>query len=102
MAPGGVNDPTVLGEFGIDFNISVVFGGQVKGERCRLFYIYAAGNFIESHDENTYFQIGEAKYGKPILDRVFTPLTSLGGDSRGLAPVAMQALAGQAETTTQQ
>jgi putative proteasome-type protease len=35
--------------------------------------IYAAGNFIESHDENTYFQIGEAKYGKPILDRVVTP-----------------------------
>jgi len=66
-----------LGEFGIDFNISIVLGGQVKGERCRLFYIYAAGNFIESHDENTYFQIGEAKYGKPILDRVVTPHTSL-------------------------
>ncbi|MDB5748392.1 MAG: peptidase [Massilia sp.] len=66
-----------LGEFGIDFNISMVLGGQIKGERSRLFYIYSAGNFIESHDENTYFQIGESKYGKPILDRVVTPLTSL-------------------------
>jgi putative proteasome-type protease len=66
-----------LGEFGIDFNISIVLGGQIKGGRSRLFYVYAAGNFIESHDENTYFQIGEAKYGKPILDRVVTPLTSL-------------------------
>ena len=70
-------EAATLGEFGIDFNISLVFGGQVKGERCRLFHIYAAGNFIESHDENTYFQIGEAKYGKPILDRVVTPVTSL-------------------------
>jgi putative proteasome-type protease len=66
-----------LGEFGIDFNISLILGGQVRGERSRLFYIYAAGNFIESHDENTYFQIGESKYGKPILDRVVTPQTSL-------------------------
>jgi putative proteasome-type protease len=42
-----------------------------------LFQIYSAGNFIESHNENTYFQIGEAKYGKPILDRVVTPATPL-------------------------
>ncbi|MFC5462777.1 peptidase [Massilia niabensis] len=70
-------EAATLGEFGVDFNISIVLGGQIKGERCRLFYIYSAGNFIESHDENTYFQIGEAKYGKPILDRVVTPQTSL-------------------------
>jgi putative proteasome-type protease len=81
-------EAATLGEFGIDFNISIVFGGQVKGERCRLFYIYAAGNFIESHDENTYFQIGEAKYGKPILDRVVTPLTSL-DDAAKCALVSM-------------
>ena len=81
-------EAAALGEFGIDFNISIVFGGQVKGERCRLFYIYAAGNFIESHDENTYFQIGEAKYGKPILDRVVTPLTSL-DDAAKCALVSM-------------
>ena len=66
-----------LAEHGVDFNISIVFGGQVQGERCRLFYVYSAGNFIESHDENPYFQIGEAKYGKPIIDRVVTPRTSL-------------------------
>ncbi|NVD72404.1 proteasome-type protease [Duganella sp. BJB1802] len=66
-----------LAEFGIEFNVSIIFGGQIKDERCRLFQIYSAGNFIESHDENTYFQIGEAKYGKPIIDRVVTPATGL-------------------------
>ncbi|MFL6630962.1 MAG: peptidase [Massilia sp.] len=66
-----------LAEHGVDFNISIVFGGQIRGERCRLFYVYSAGNFIESHDENPYFQIGEAKYGKPIIDRVVTPRTTL-------------------------
>jgi putative proteasome-type protease len=70
-------DAASLAGFGIEFNVSIIFGGQIKGERCRLFQIYSAGNFIESHDENTYFQIGEAKYGKPILDRVVTPATSL-------------------------
>jgi len=70
-------DAKSLSEFGIDFNVSLIFGGQIKGERCRLFQIYSAGNFIESHNENTYFQIGEAKYGKPILDRVATPATPL-------------------------
>jgi putative proteasome-type protease len=66
-----------LAEFGIEFNVSIIFGGQIKGERCRLFQIYSAGNFIESHNESTYFQIGEAKYGKPIIDRVVTPATTL-------------------------
>lgn len=71
-------DAEALREFGIDFNLSIIFGGQIGGERCRLFQVLLpAGNFIESHDENTYFQIGEAKYGKPIVDRVVTPATSL-------------------------
>jgi putative proteasome-type protease len=70
-------DADSLAEFGVDFNLSLIFGGQVKGGRCRLFNIYAAGNFIETHDENTYFQIGESKYGKPILDRVITPASGL-------------------------
>ncbi|HZV67318.1 MAG TPA: peptidase [Telluria sp.] len=70
-------DAESLQEFGVDFNISIIFGGQIKGERCRLFQVYSAGNFIESHNENTYFQIGEAKYGKPIVDRVVTPATGL-------------------------
>jgi putative proteasome-type protease len=70
-------DAESLREFGIDFNVSIIFGGQIKGERCRLFQIYSAGNFIESHNESTYFQIGEAKYGKPIIDRVISPHTPL-------------------------
>ena len=66
-----------LAECGIDFNDSFILGGQIGAERCRLFQVYSAGNFIESHDENTYFQIGEAKYGKPIIDRVINPATRL-------------------------
>ncbi|MES2264600.1 MAG: peptidase [Pseudomonadota bacterium] len=66
-----------LADCGIDFNVSLIFGGQIGGERCRLFQVYSAGNFIESHNENTYFQIGEAKYGKPIIDRVVTSGTPL-------------------------
>ena len=70
-------DAASLEQFGIDFNVSLIFGGQIRGERCRLFQMYSAGNFIESHDENPYFQIGESKYGKPIIDRVVTPNTPL-------------------------
>ncbi|MFN5445813.1 MAG: peptidase [bacterium] len=70
-------DAESLEQFGTDFNVSLVFGGQIRGERCRLFQMYSAGNFIESHDENPYFQIGESKYGKPIIDRVITPDTPL-------------------------
>lgn len=66
-----------LAQFNIDFNVSIIFGGQIRGEACRLFQVYSAGNFIEARDENTYFQIGEAKYGKPIIDRVVTPRSSL-------------------------
>lgn len=70
-------DAKSLEQFGIDFNLSIIFGGQIKDERCRLFQMYSAGNFIESHNENCYFQIGEAKYGKPIIDRVVNPATPL-------------------------
>lgn len=70
-------DAESLTKFGIDFNVSMILGGQIKGERSRLFQLYSAGNFIESHDENPYFQIGEAKYGKPIIDRVVGPQTPL-------------------------
>lgn len=70
-------DGAGLREFGIDFNCSLIFGGQIAGEPCRLFSVYAAGNFIEASAENPYFQIGEFKYGKPIIDRVITPDTPL-------------------------
>jgi putative proteasome-type protease len=66
-----------LQEQGVDFNISILFGGQIAGGRCRLFQVYAAGNFIETRNETPYFQIGEAKYGKPLLDRVIRTDTSL-------------------------
>jgi len=62
---------------GIDFNATMILGGQIKGEAMRLFLVYGAGNFIEATRETPYFQVGESKYGKPILDRVITPRTSL-------------------------
>ena len=61
----------------VDFNISLILGGQIGSERCRLFQVYAAGNFIEATDATAYFQIGESKYGKPILDRVIDRRTPL-------------------------
>ena len=62
---------------GVEFNVSMVFGGQIKGEAMRLFQVYSAGNFIEATPETPYFQVGESKYGKPVLDRVITPTTPL-------------------------
>ena len=62
---------------GVDFNVSLIFGGQIKGEGMRLFQVYSAGNFIEATPETPYFQIGESKYGKPVLDRVISPSTPL-------------------------
>ncbi len=59
------------------FDVSMLLGGQVKGGRLRLFMIYAAGNFIEATADTPYLQIGEHKYGKPILDRSVTDATSL-------------------------
>jgi putative proteasome-type protease len=70
-------DAEALQNFGVEFNCSFILGGQIAGNRMRLFMIYAAGNFIEASAVNPYFQIGEAKYGKPIIDRVLTPSTPL-------------------------
>jgi putative proteasome-type protease len=70
-------DGSILEEFDIKFNVGILLGGQVQGEPMRLFMIYSAGNFIEATDENCFFQIGENKYGKPIIDRVVEPDTSL-------------------------
>jgi len=71
------SEAAALHEQGVDFNVSMIFGGQIGKEQCRLFQVYSAGNFIEAGQECPYFQIGEAKYGKPILDRVLQPDTSL-------------------------
>ena len=62
---------------GIDFNASMILGGQIKGEAMRLFMVYSAGNFIEATPETCFFQLGESKYGKPVLDRMLTPATPL-------------------------
>ena len=70
-------DGAALKRSGVDFNVSMVFGGQIKGEGMRLFQVYSAGNFIEATAETPFFQIGESKYGKPVLDRVITPDTPL-------------------------
>jgi putative proteasome-type protease len=66
-------DAESLKQAGVDFNVSLIFGGQIKGEGMRLFQVYSAGNFIEATPETPYFQIGESKYGKPVLDRVSRP-----------------------------
>lgn len=66
----GRDCPQQAGSQDIDFGCSFLLGGQIKGEAPRLFNIYPQGNFIEATPETPYFQIGEAKYGKPILDRV--------------------------------
>jgi len=64
-------DAESLHAFGIEFNATFLIGGQIRGEAPRLFNIYAAGNFVEATADTPYFQIGESKYGKPILDRIF-------------------------------
>ena len=56
----------------VKFDVSFLLGGQIKGERPRLFLLYSAGNFIECTQDTPYLQIGEHKYGKPVLDRAIT------------------------------
>lgn len=61
----------------LTFNASFILGGQIRGEPMRLFRIYAEGNFIEASTDTPFFQTGEAKYGRPILDRVIDSSTRL-------------------------
>ncbi len=56
----------------VKFDVSFLFAGQIKGEKLRLFMIYGAGNFIECSVDSPYLQIGEHKYGKPVLDRAIS------------------------------
>lgn len=70
-------DGAALAASGIDFNATMIFGGQIGNEAMRLFLVYSAGNFIEATRETCYFQVGESKYGKPVLDRMITPGTPL-------------------------
>ncbi len=70
-------DGASLKQAGVEFNVSMIFGGQIQGEAMRLFQVYSAGNFIEATRETCYFQVGESKYGKPVLDRLIKPTTRL-------------------------
>ena len=70
-------DAPYLRDTGIDASGTFIVGGQIKGEVPRLFLVYSEGNFIESNPDTPYFQTGEIKFGKPILDRRVTPQTSL-------------------------
>src|ERR1700752_5482947 len=70
-------DAGYLEENNVRFNASFIVGGQIVGEPIRLFRPYAEGNFIEAGIDTPFFQTGETKYGKPILDRVLTQHTPL-------------------------
>lgn len=70
-------DGPTLRSNGIDASSTMIFGGQIAGEVPRLFLVYSTGNFIEATPETCYFQIGESKYGKPVLDRILEPTISL-------------------------
>ena len=71
------HDGVFLAQNNIDSGANFILGGQVKGEPMRLFLVYSEGNFIEAGEETPYFQIGETKYGKPIIDRVIRPDTPI-------------------------
>jgi putative proteasome-type protease len=71
-----------------NFNVSILMGGQIGNGKLRLFQIYSAGNYIEATDDTPYLQIGEHKYGKPIIDRAATYDTDV-GDALKLALISM-------------
>ena len=72
------SDGPSLEQTGSGFNASFILGGQIGAEPPRLFHLYPEGNFIEATDDTPFFQIGEHKYGKPIIDRVAQPNMRLG------------------------
>ncbi|HWZ91903.1 MAG TPA: hypothetical protein VNW92_23730 [Polyangiaceae bacterium] len=78
----GHRDRPHLEKSDLKFDASFIVGGQIKGEAPRLFRTYAEGNFVEAGPETQFFQTGEAKYGKPIIDRVIKPDTSLSDASK--------------------
>ncbi len=70
-------DGVYLAQNNIDCSANFLVGGQIRGEPPRLFEVYSEGNFIEATPDTCYFQIGESKYGKPVIDRVVNRHTSL-------------------------
>ncbi|MCP5162848.1 MAG: peptidase [Hahellaceae bacterium] len=67
---------------GANFDCTLILGGQIKGQPCEIFMIYPEGNYIQSSPYAPFLQIGETKYGKPILDRVIKHNTSLEAAAR--------------------
>ena len=67
---------------GVSVQSTLILGGQIAGERPGLYMIYPLGNAIAASPETPYLQIGETKYGKPILDRMLTNRMSLGDAAR--------------------
>lgn len=72
-----LRDGPYLMQNNVDASANFIIGGQIAGEPMRLFLVYSEGNFIEATEETPYFQIGETKYGKPIIDRVVVADTSM-------------------------
>jgi putative proteasome-type protease len=70
-------EKTIQKQEGIEIGVTLLVGGSIDGRAPRLFLIYGEGNFIECGYDTPYFQIGELKYGKPILDRILTYRTPL-------------------------
>lgn len=70
-------DAEALDRAGISFNSNFILGGQIADQAPEIYHIYPEGNAIHASSESPFLQIGELKYGKPILDRVFTCETSL-------------------------
>jgi putative proteasome-type protease len=70
-------DGDYLQQSKVDVSATFIVGGQILGEPQRLFHVYSEGNFIEATHETPYFQMGESKYGKPVIDRVIKPSTGL-------------------------
>jgi putative proteasome-type protease len=66
-----------LSTAGVAASASILVGGEVGEGPHRLFHVYEAGNFIEAETDTPFFQIGESKYGKPILDRIVTRATPI-------------------------
>ena len=71
-----IGDSTPAGQTQDAFGASFILGGQIKGTEPRLFMIYPEGNFVEANTDTPFFQIGETKYGKPILVRAYDPAMS--------------------------
>jgi putative proteasome-type protease len=81
---------SALAAAGVGSDASLLVAGQRAGGRHRLFLVYGAGNFIEANDDTPYLQIGEHKYGKPILDRTLTSASEI-GDAKKAAYLSMDA-----------